>query len=218
MKVFPTFAVGAVALCACSTVPHGAPTPICSRYEVGDYVIYRTVQLRDGQEETIHLLERVDEKRCRKLVLHDWLVGAGEPREWKMFLTDTPENQANNIADKVMEKTSTGWVSVKTADLRRLFNTGVDVDGQTKLVSKSEGRCRVVGRDYACTTKTTQGTVKGVPIVVTCRTSRKFLWANIGCEFKRVADGGHVFRMEVVETGRIRPGELPDAWRRVINP
>ncbi len=172
MKLFSTVAAGAVVLCACSTGPSGAPTPICSRYEVGDYVIYRTIQIRDGQEETIHLLERVDEKSCQKLVLHDWLVGTGPRREWKMFLTDTPENQANNIADKVMEKTSTGWISVKTADLQRLFNTGVDVDGQTKLVSKSEDQCRVDGQVYSCTTKTMCGTVKGVPVIVTCRTSR----------------------------------------------
>jgi hypothetical protein len=157
---------------------------------------------------------------CRKLVLHDWMVKAGETREWKMFLTDTPENQAGNVADRVMEKTPTGWVALKNennADLRRLFDTGVDVDGPTTLISRKTktGSCRVKDRSYPCTTKVTRGTVKGVPVTVTCRTSRELLWTNIGCQFVRTADGGNVFGMGVVDVGRVRLGEVPEPWSRV---
>jgi hypothetical protein len=186
---------------------------------VGDYVVYRTVQLRNGKEETIHLLERVDEKHCRRIVLHDWLVRADERREWKMFLTDTPQNQANNVADGVTERTPTGWVTLKNqanADLRRLFDTGVDVDGPTELVSKRELSCRVAKRSYSCTTKTTRGAVQGVPVIITCRTSSDFLWTNLGCEFVRMVDGKQIFRMEILDVGRVRPDALPESWSRAL--
>ena len=201
-----------------ATTPRTPVEPRCSRYEVGDYVVYETTQRQGKRRETIHLMERVDSKDCRKIVIHDWLIKGGERREWKMHLTDTPHNQRNNIADAVEERKGGAWVKVPTGDLRRLFETGMDVDGPTRPLSLTRERCLVAGRPFPCEVKKTAGTVGGEPVLVTCRKSAQFLWTNIGCEFKREAGGEVIFEMKVVDSGKVEPGGLPPRWRQIMNP
>jgi len=197
-----------------NTEESGDDQTACSRYRVGDYVVYeQTINHPDEGSWTATLVEVVEEQDCARLVLHDWMDIRGERREWRIHLTDTPENQQANRPDAVYIRRGEEWVEAGWDELVETFSVGIDVDGPTEEVSVEQGTCDVTGEQLPCSIRTTVGTVLGNPARVVCSRSEAFLWTNIGCEYL-ATDGSETtyMRMVPLRHGRMAEDQVLTAF------
>ena len=206
MNTLPFHFVVAAAVVACGgasapsvTAPSAAPS---SRYRVGDFVVYR--YSGSFSAEPVTMREEVTAQEGLRLRIDVSVTRGAESRRWVQIVTDTKENEANNVLDALYEWQGDKLVKLaneKNADILRLSSwVMVEPDGHATDVAQSACKETVSGSEYACTCTDGKNQMKGAPISFHASDCAAFLWTHASASF-RYAGGKDVLRVEVVESG-----------------
>lgn len=191
----------ALLLCACATVPTAPRT----RYDVGDYVVYR--YQGTALAEPVTLREEVAARQGNRLRIDVTATRPSGERRWIQVLTDTPANQAEGRVDALWEQGPDGaWTRLANEgnkDLERLYEwTTVRPDGRATGVARQPCERGVLGHALACRCTTGQNAFSGAIVLFEQTECPDFLWTNGPARFTDAATGEDVLRVEVVEQGR----------------
>lgn len=181
-----------------------------TRYRVGDYVVYR--YSGGALPAALTLREQVRAQEGNRLRIDVTLSGGPTDQRWVQVLTDTPENQANNVIDALYEWQGQSLVKLanqQNADAFRLYQPTLFMpDGAAKDASEAACEQTVAGQQHACTCRRGSNRWQAKPVTFVEAVCPGFLWTNAAGTFVD-ASGAVVYKMEVVETGR--DGSLPRA-------
>ena len=177
--------------------------PETSKYEVGDYVIYK--YWGSYRHEPVILTEKVLSKTGgNKLeILVDWKSGK-EARTWKQFVTDTAHNRANSIVDRlvlVAGGKETELANKDNIDLFKLYEGTFLIIQHDPIVIREEKKTLPVGHvSYLCRVRTYRTRALGIRAEMTVADSDEFKWNNVSSSYRDMK-GGLLYTAEVVEHG-----------------
>jgi hypothetical protein len=194
--------VAAVAGCAASPrEPTRSAVAAATRYRVGDRVVYRY----GGA--TLHapvmLTERIVAQTGNRLEIEVTAVRGEETRQWVQLVTDTPENQRNDVIDELYE--------VVDGQRRRLSNEGnrdvmrmyewtlPAMEGALRFERNDAVTIDFGGQRHTCTRETNRATIAGRPARFIRHTCPSFLWTNGPALFRDDENGEVLWQVEVVE-------------------
>ena len=111
--------LGLVACAGAPPAPSSAAVEPRTRYRVGDFVVYRY----SGAFTTapVELREEVRAQEGERLRIDVTLARGSERSRWVQVLTDTPENQRNNVIDALYELVNEHAVRLDNVDNRDAF-------------------------------------------------------------------------------------------------
>ena len=176
--------------------------PETSKYEVGDYVVYK--YYGSYRPEPVILTEKILSRIGNKLeILVDWKSGK-ESRSWKQFVTDTPFNQKNNIIDKLVRIENgkeTELPNKDNLDIFKLYEGTYLMPQHSPSLVKDEKTTVTIGEDsYLCRTRVYKTKVLGRHADLTVTDSEEFKWTNVSSSYKD-SKGGLIYSVEVLEHG-----------------
>lgn len=177
--------------------------PETSKYEAGDYVVYK--YSGSYRPEPVILTEKVLSKNGNKLeILVEWKSGK-EARAWKQFVTDTPFNQKNNIVDRLVQLGGGKEIELPNegnADLFKLYEgTFLIPQRPPHHVKERRESLKIGGKDYLCDVKEYETKVLNKRATMKSAESAEFLWTHAAAEYRDLK-GGLIYGMEVLEHGR----------------
>ena len=199
--------VGAcVLLClvACATSPArpAQPTPQ-TRYRTGMFVTYRYEGSYRATPITLH--EEVVEQQGNKLTIEVHVDAGDEQRTFRMHMTDTPENQRNNVVDALEVRDGETWRALpnqQNADLMRMFEgTFVMPDGPAQEVVTTNEKCMAAGREFDCSVTRSVQTVDGKLCQVLDANAAGFIWSHVSAEYRTKDSGEVLYLVQVVAFG-----------------
>lgn len=181
------------------------PMPETSRYEAGDYVVYK--YSGSYRPEPVFLTEKVLSRTGNKLeILVEWKSGK-EFRAWKQFVTDTPFNRKNNIVDRLLwldAGQETELANENNADLFKLYEgTFLMPQRSPHNLKEKRERLKIGGTGYLCDVKEYDTKVLNKRARMKSVESAEFLWTRAGAEY-RDEKGGLIYGAEVLEHGRVK--------------
>jgi hypothetical protein len=176
--------------------------PETSKYEVGDYVVYK--YCGSYRPEPVILTEKILSKAGNKLeILVDWKSGR-ENRSWKQFVTDTPYNRKNNIIDRLVRIENgkeTELPNKDNLDVFKLYEGTYLMPQHAPSLVKDEKTTVAIGKDsYLCRTRVYKTKVLGRHADMTVTDSEEFKWTNVSSSYKD-SRGGLIYSVEVLEHG-----------------
>ena len=165
--------------------------PETSKYEVGDYVVYK--YYGSYRPEPVILTEKILSKAGNKLeILVDWKSGK-ERRSWKQFVTDTPFNRKNNIIDRLVRIENgkeTELPNKDNLDVFKLYEGTYLMPQRSPRLVKEEKTTVTIGKDsYPCRTRVYKTRVMGSHAEMTVTDSEEFKWTHVSSSYK-VPRGG----------------------------
>ena len=191
----------ALIACGCAAAPIAGAAG--TRYRLGDFVVYHYGG--PALAEPVTLREEVTAQEGNRLRIDVTATRKTGTRAWVQLLTDTPENQHDNVVDAVWEKADAGFVKLENAknrDLYRLYEWTLFMpDKPMHGVTQEPCREGVAGRRLACTCRFGLTTYKGASVRVKESECPDFLWTHGPSDVWPV-EGEPVFFVEVVEAGR----------------
>jgi len=90
-----------------------------TKYRKGDYIIYEYYGAY--RSDTITLTEKVLSQHENHIVIQVTLENNHEKKIWKQYITDTPENQRNNIIDSLKLVTDHSEITLKNKNNKDLY-------------------------------------------------------------------------------------------------
>lgn len=156
------------------------PESEMTRYREGDWVEYRYVGA--ASDPPVVMTERVIAQRGNQLEIEVVLRRGDEERHWIQVVTDTPENQQNNVVDELYE--------VVDGERRRLANEDNSdiyrlsswifgpIDGQTTPEGEASIELEFAGRLHHCQRRTTRATSSGRPARMITHSCSTFVWTH----------------------------------------
>jgi hypothetical protein len=195
-----------VVVAGCASTPREAASEgeaPATRYRVGDHVVYRYGGTTLAAP--VVLTERIVAQAGNRLEIEVTAVRGEEARRWVQVVTDTPENQRNDVIDELYE--------VVDGERRRLPNEGnrdvmrlyewtlPAMEGALRFERNEEVVVELGGRGHACTRETNQATIAGRPARFIRHTCPDFLWTNGPAMFRDDASGEVLWQVEVVDPG-----------------
>ncbi|OGS09200.1 MAG: hypothetical protein A2270_06470 [Elusimicrobia bacterium RIFOXYA12_FULL_51_18] len=176
--------------------------PETSKYEAGDYVIYK--YYGSYRPEPVILTEKILSKTGNKLeILVDWKSGK-EGRSWKQVVTDTPFNQKNSIIDKLVRIENgkeTELPNKDNLDLFKLYEgTYLMPQHSPRLINEEKKNLPVGNDNYLCRVRVYKTKVMGRHADMTVTDSEEFKWTNVSSSYKD-SRGGLIYAVEVLEHG-----------------
>ncbi|RJO65151.1 MAG: hypothetical protein C4523_16455 [Myxococcales bacterium] len=194
-------------LASCRSAPGAAPAAAVSLYRAGDYVIYEyTGALLDAP---VKLEEEILEQEGLRLTIDVVATRNDERREWIQVVTDTPENQRNNVVDELYEVQNGQRVRLENADnadLLRLYEWTEPPKGGPLAPPVQEPR-KVEGPTGKVTAYCAVGSwmVENRPAHFEYCASNEFLWTHLSMRLIDAATGKALYEMRAVESGRRAP-------------
>ncbi|MBI1945406.1 MAG: hypothetical protein HYS27_06905 [Deltaproteobacteria bacterium] len=183
-----------------------APSPAAptTRYRVGDFVVYR---YSGGFSPTpVVLREEVRAQEGNRLRIDVTATRGAEELRWIQVLTDTPENQRNNVIDALYEVKDGTPVKLDNPDNRDAFRlyqwTLIMPEGRATDVKQAPCERDIGSVKYACSCTTGKNTWHGRAVEFEDVECPEFLWTHASGRFGDVAGGEDVHRADVVEVGR----------------
>ncbi len=187
-----------------ASAPDAGPADPGTRYRAGDFVVYRyrgtfapaPVVLREEvlAQDGNHLRIQVTAQR-----------GAAS-RRWVQVLTDTPENQKNNVVDELWTEGDGGLVRLDNkgnADLIDLYSwTLPPCDGPPKPRDKAERSIEIASTRHECTCETASITCGGHGQRMETCECPDFLWTHASGSIRSTEDDSVLWQVEVVDAGR----------------
>lgn len=194
--------VATLAAACATTRPASPPTSAGATrpLQPGARVVYRY----EGsyRPSPVFLEERVLSRDGDRIVIDVSFSSGDEHRHWQMHLTDTPENEAANKIDQLVEirdGRETVLANENGRDVMRLFEgTYLMPDGRRTGVKTTESTCEVAGRKYPCTVTEATQLVGGAQCAVREEESTAFAWTHVSGEYRR-PDGEVLYRVTVAE-------------------
>ena len=159
--------------------------PETSKYEVGDYVVYK--YYGSYRPEPVILTEKILSKAGNKLeILVEWKSGK-ESRSWKQFVTDTPFNRKNNIIDrlvKIENGRETELPNKDNLDVFKLYEGTYLMPQHSPRLVRDEKAAVTIGKDsYLCRTRVYKTKVLGRRADMTVTDSEEFKWTNVSSSY-----------------------------------
>ncbi|MEZ4224275.1 MAG: hypothetical protein R3B13_25220 [Polyangiaceae bacterium] len=185
---------------ACDPGPGQPPT----KYRQGDWVLYR--YSGSFTSAPVMLREEVTKQCGNHLEIEVNVERASERRRWLQVLTDTPENQANNVVDELYvyegdEKRR--LANEKNADIYRLYEwTVVNPDGKPTGLSTTSGWSALAGLPFRCQRTMGESSWQKRPIGFESSDCDAFLWTHGTVRFWEKDGGADVLRVEVLDFGK----------------
>jgi len=185
---------------ASSTTPSLGAT----RYQVGDYVLYRYSGAFTPSPVTLR--ERIMKQEGNRLTIDVVVERGGEQRRWRQVVTDTPENEKNNVVDELYEIVDGAprkLTNANNEDVFRLYAWTVFIPEQkARDVRVSRARASFGGQSFDCERTEGRNVWRGRPIRFEAFDCPDFVWTHGPARFWDEQNGTDVSRVEVVEFGR----------------
>lgn len=210
-RVLATVVLAITAACASTgSADAGREHDAGTRYQVGDYVVYRYSGAFTPAP--VSLREVVLEREGDRLVIEVTATRASEQRRWLQVVTDTPENQRNNVVDELYEVVGGSKIRLENRDnldLYRLYEWVVlQPDGKAAEVTTRRGEFSVSGKTFACEVSAGKNSWRGKQVRFEMQECPTFLWTHGPGRFWVDDTGEDIMRVEVVEAGRKGSGDL----------
>jgi len=190
--------------CACASTPPAPPvTAPTTRYQIGDYVVYRTSGT--ALPKPVIMREEIRAVEGNRLRIDVTLTRGKEQRRWVQIITDTPENEQNNILDALYEWHGGKWLQLRNEgnkDILRLAAwTLINPDGRMTDVTTLSCDRTFGGRHFSCTCAQGLNKLNGRVLKFEDSICPDFLWTKGPGGFLDAASGTPVHFMEVTEFG-----------------
>jgi hypothetical protein len=183
-----------------ATPDDGAST----RYRVGDRVVY---QYRGSSlEAPVTLTEQIVAREGNRLEIEVTSVRGSERRQWVQVVTDTPENQRNNVIDElyeVLDGQRQRLANEGNGDLLRLYGwTLPPLEGPLTPEVSEEVTVEIAGETYHCTREAGLASLAGRAARMVGHTCPGFLWTNGAATLIDIETGDLLWEVTVVEASR----------------
>jgi hypothetical protein len=203
MKVSATAFLMLVGACVAQQRTTPAFSIPSTRYRVGDYVVYRYDGIYSVQP--VLFREEICAQEGNRLRIDIQVIRDQEQRRWIQVVTDTPENQRNNVIDALYEWQGDRLVRLAnegSRDLLRLYEwTILTPDGQATDVHNNPCVREIGGTRFACTCTSGRNTWRGKVIRFEVSRCPDFLWTNGPVRFWEEATGLSILNVNIVEFG-----------------
>lgn len=194
-------------LAACASAPpapSSAPAEPHTRYRAGDFIVYR---YRGAfTPAPVELREEVRAQEGERLRIDVTLSTAGARSRWIQVLTDTPENQRDNVIDALYEVVDGRPVRLENPDNRDAFRlyekTLIMPEGRATDVREAHCQRAIGDRDYACTCTSGKNSWRGRAILFEVSRCEGFLWTHGPSRCWDAATGEDLHVTEVTAVGR----------------
>lgn len=194
-------------LASCSGgAPRGAPPPAAggTRYEVGDFIVYRYTGAFTPAEVTLR--EEVTARRGDRLRIEVTATRGGEIRRWIQVVTDTPANQRDNVIDALYEVRDGAPVRLVNAgnqDAFRLYAwTFLEPEGRATDKRAAPCEKEIAGARFSCTCTAGRNRWRGRLVRFDESECPGFLWTHGPGAYVDESTGEDVLRTTVLESGR----------------
>lgn len=178
----------------------GTPT---TQYRVGDFVEY----LYSGTMLSLEtrLTERIVRQEGNQLRIEVHAVRGDESLKWVQVVTDTPENQKNEVIDELYEEREGTLVRLENknnADVYRLYSWTIPpLEGKPAFVGKEEKEVSIGEHTFSCSVeKSTVSRAEG-DLALEFTTCKDFLWTNGPAVIRNVKTDDVLWRREVTRFG-----------------
>jgi len=183
--------------CACRQAP------AASRFEPGDYVVYKYYGAYRPQP--VFLTKKVLSKNGNSVeILVEWRSGPGR-RAWKEFITDTPYNRANNLVDRLVSLEGGKEAELENAenlDLFRLYEgTYLLAQHSPRPEGESGKTVRVGSGEFLCRERVYDSKALGARVKVTDTDCAEFKWGKVSSSWAAVRGGALIYAFDVQDCG-----------------
>lgn len=191
--------------CAGLAPPQTAPRdPSGTSYRPGDYVVYRYTGAFTPRPVT--LSEQVIKQQGSRLEIYVLAERGDERLEWVQVVTDTPDNQKNNMLDELYLLEHGQRVRLQNRnneDALRLFRwTMIMPEGRPRDRELEPCEKYFGGRTFVCFCETGDNTWRGEEIAFEATRCPGFLWTHGPARMWFTDSEQIVYKMEVKEFGR----------------
>ena len=174
-----------------------------TRFRVGDYVVYRYTGL--FTPEPVELRERITAREGKRLTIDVVATRGSEQRHWEQVVTDTPENERDNVVDELFEYVGgkrQKLANAGNADLMRLYSwTVLQPDGKARDV-RTEKAILTMGRDnFTCDRTFGKNEWHGRKVQFESFVCPEFLWSHARARFWDDGTGEEILLVDVAESG-----------------
>lgn len=204
-------------LAACATTEQNVSssdpraTAPSTRYRQGDFIVYRYSGAFSSAPVTLR--EEVRAQEGNRLRIDVTATRGAEERRWIQVLTDTPENQRNNVIDALYELIDGKPVKLEHKDNRDAFRLyeWILVMPEGRATDLQQGPCERVlgGTRSACTCTTGKNSWPGRAIHFEEAECPDFLWTHADGRFWDPSSGEDVHRgnerVPRQSTGKVTP-------------
>ena len=201
--------VGSVLLAlSCGSGPRPAAQAVShpdtsTRFRVGDYVVYHYTGLFTS--EPVELRERISAREGKRLTIDVVATRGSEQRHWEQVVTDTPENERENVVDELYEHVGAErrkLANVGNADLMRLYSwTVLQPDGKASDVHTEKAMLTMGRDDFTCDRTFGKNTWHGRKVQFESFECPQFLWSHARARFWDDGTGEEILRVDVTESG-----------------
>ena len=183
----------------------GGDVPGGTRYRVGDFVEYR--YSGSFSPDPVVLREKITEQNDNHLAIEVHATRGADERGWIQWVTDTPENQKNNVVDKLVELGADGarteLANKSNADLIDLYSwTLPPCDGPPKVGDKSSRSLEIASARYECTCEAATIVCSGHDYRMETCECPEFLWTHATGVIQSTEDDSVLWRVDVTDAGR----------------
>ena len=177
-----------------------------TRYRLGDFVVYRYSGTFSAAPVTLR--EEIKEKDGNRLTIEVEARRGAETRRWIQVVTDTPENQANNVIDELYEIVDgerRRLANEDNRDLYRLYEwTLVMPDGRPSGLSRSKVEVSIGGQRFTCERTTGKNTLRGELMRFESHTCPGFVWTHGPAKMIDLTTKEEILRVEIESWGTRR--------------
>lgn len=189
--------------CGAAAAPVVAPKEATTRYRTGDYVVYRYAGV--FTPEPVELRERIVEQHGDRLTIDVVATRGSEKRHWQQVVTDTPENERNNVVDELYEYVGGErhkLANPNNADLLRLYAwTVLTPDGKAEDVHTERAMLEVGHDNFTCERTSGKSRWHGRVLQFESFECPEFLWKHARVRFSDDSTGEEILRAEVADVG-----------------
>ncbi len=180
-----------------------------TRYRVGDRVEYK--MSGEFSQTPVSLVETVVAREGDRLRIDVEVTRGEEKRSFAQILTDTPENQENNVVDALYELTPDGAKQLDPrADLMRVYEwTLIKPDGRASEVKTTKCEKTFTDRSFECACTSGKNTWKGRPVRFENSFCADFLWTHGPARFWDDATNGDILRADIVSASHVDVAPKP---------
>lgn len=208
--LFPLFASCATTEKNVATTDARA-TASTTRYRPGDFIVYRYSGAFSPAPVTLR--EEVRAQDGNRLRIDVTATRGAEERRWIQVLTDTPENQRNNVIDALYEIIDGKPIRLENHDNRDAFRLYewilIMPEGRATDVAQAPCERVIGGTRSACTCTTGKNSWHGRAVHFEVAECPDFLWTHADGRFWDPASGEDVHRTEIIEAGRAPGAAAP---------
>ena len=198
-----------IALSSCAATLQFRTAPVAhpwTQYRVGGFVVYSYTG--EALPQPVTLRKEIVQRDGLRLHIQVESRRGSRVRRWVQVVTDTAENQANNVIDELYELIGTERRRLANKDNRDVYRLyewtfPPSLKGRDKTTPFSR-TVSIENRPMSADCQRRPGAVGGTPAIMENCTSRAFLWTNISGRLYRESDNTTLWQVSVETYGATR--------------